>query len=191
MSIVRVFRVHYERTDQERDALCIDVQVTDGRILRVCSTHLESLVADPPLRPSQLATAAKWMHEADAGILGGDLNAIQPFDKTLHSENGLKDAYLQMGGKEDDEAGMTWGQMAATRERDRFGLSRMDKFLYCGNVEVDHFETFGMDVVVENDDVAESMIANGGIEKAWVTDHLGIRADFRIESAKTAETPNL
>lgn len=191
MNISKVFRVHYEHTDQERDALCIDLKAANNQKLRICCTHLESLIADPPLRPGQLATASKWMREADASILGGDLNAIQPFDKTLHSDNGLKDAYLQKGGKEDDEAGMTWGQMAATRERQRFGLSRMDKFMFCGNIEVDHFELFGMDAVVGDEDVARSMVSNGGIEQAWVTDHLGIRADFRIQTLKTKETPSL
>lgn len=191
MNISKVFRVHYEYTDQERDALCIDLQAANNQNLRICCTHLESLIAEPPLRPGQLATASKLMHEADASILGGDLNAIQPFDKSLYSDNGLKDAYLQVGGKEDDEAGMTWGQMAATRERQRFGLSRMDKFMFCGNVEVAHFELFGMDVEVGDEDVAKSMVANGGIERAWVTDHLGIRADFRVHTSKTKETPSL
>lgn len=191
MSISKVFRVHYERTDQERDALYIDLRAIDGQNLRICSTHLESLVADPPLRPNQLATASKWMHEADAGILGGDLNAIQPFDKTLHSDNRLKDAYLQLGGKEDDEAGMTWGQMAATRERQRFGLSRMDKFMFCGNIGIDHFELFGLDAVVEEKNAAKSLVADGDIERAWVTDHLGIRADFRIQPSQKKETPSL
>lgn len=191
MSISEVFRVHYEHTDQERDALCVDIRAIDDQVLRICSTHLESLIADPPLRPKQLATAAKWMREADASILGGDLNAIQPFDKTLHSDNDLKDAYLQTGGKEDEEAGMTWGQMAATSERERFGLSRMDKLLYCGNVEVDRFETFGLDAIVDEEEVAKSMIRIGGLEKAWVTDHLGIRGDFYIKSSTKVKGSNL
>lgn len=191
MGISKVFRVHYEHTQQERDALCIDIQATDDQILRICSTHLESLIADPPLRPKQLAVAATWMREADASILGGDLNAIQPFDKNLHSDNDLKDSYLETGGKEDDEAGMTWGQMAATRERERFGLSRMDKLFYCGNVEIDHFETFGLDAIVEADEVAKSMVQDGGLEKAWVTDHLAIRGDFRVKPSTKAKGSNL
>lgn len=191
MSISKVFRVHYEHTDQERDALCIDIRAIDDQVLRICSTHLESLIADPQIRPGQLATAATWMREADAGILGGDLNAIQPFDKTLHSENVLEDAYLQTGGKEDDEAGMTWGQMAATQERERFGLSRMDKLLYNGNVEVEHFETFGFDAIVEEEEIAKSMVQTGGLEKAWVTDHLGVRGDFHVKPSAKAKSSNL
>ena len=45
-------------------------------------------------------------------VLAGDLNAIEPFDRTLHLDNGLKDAYLELGGKEDSEDGYTWGQQA-------------------------------------------------------------------------------
>lgn len=190
MSIDKIFRVHYDRTDQERDGLFIDVRVVDNQQLRICSTHLESLVADPPIRPSQLATASKWMHKVDASILGGDLNAIQPFDKTLHAENGLKDAYLQSGGKEDEEAGMTWGQMATRRERSRFGLSRMDKFMFCGNIEIEKFELFGADAIVEEISKARFMVEECDIEQAWVTDHLGIRADFNLTST-ARETSNL
>ena len=37
---------------------------------------------------------------------------IEPFDRKLHSDNGLKDAYLELGGKEDSDDGFTWGQQA-------------------------------------------------------------------------------
>ena len=163
----------------ERDALFVDIG-SDNKTLRICCTHLESLVAEPPKRPAQLKTAAKFMHEADASILGGDLNAIQPFDKTLHSDNGLKDAYLETGGIEDAESGMTWGQMARTTERNRFGLSRMDKLLFCGQVEAEKFETFGMDVEVAEENDRKALIKDAGIEKGWVTDHLGILGYFRL-----------
>lgn len=182
MRVAKVFRVHYEDTAMERDGLFIDIFNGD-KITRICSTHLESLVADPPKRPSQLATAAKFMHEADASILGGDLNAIQPFDKTLHSDNDLKDAFLEHGGVEDDKNGMTWGQMAATRERQRFGLSRMDKLLYCGTLQLEYFATFGLDVCVDDASLGSKMIEEEGLDKPWVTDHLGVRGDFRIAVA--------
>lgn len=166
----------------ERDGLFIDLLVND-KILRICSTHLESLIAKPPKRPSQLAASAKFMHQADASILGGDLNAIETFDKSLHSDNNLKDAYLETGGVEDAESGMTWGQMAATKEREKFGLSRMDKLMFSGALEVEHFERFGIDVVVEDQKVAKQLMEGHGLEKPWVTDHLGVRGDFRIVSA--------
>jgi len=179
INIAKVFRVHYEHTAMERDALFID-SVLNSKTIRICCTHLESLVADPPLRPKQLAAAAQFMHEADGSILGGDLNAIQPFDKHLHSDNDLKDAYLETGGKEDDETGMTWGQMAPTRERERFGLSRMDKLMFCGAVEIKSFEYFGLNVVLDDGPVAKQLVEEDGLEKPWVTDHLGVRGDFHV-----------
>ncbi|KAK3344002.1 Endonuclease/exonuclease/phosphatase [Lasiosphaeria hispida] len=181
MPIKAVFRVPYPETAMGRDALFVEVALPQDKILRICSTHLESLVRKPPLRPSQLATAAQFMHQADASVLGGDLNAIEDFDNTLHVDNGLKDAYLENGGEEGVPAGMTWGQMAATRSREMFGLSRMDKILYCGGLEVEAFGTFGMDVMLEGGDAEELIMEMAmGLEKAWVTDHLGVWADFRV-----------
>ena len=190
MPIKSVFRFHYERTGMGRDALFVDVALPEGKSLRIGTTHLESLAPRVPVRPAQLAAAAKFMHEADASIIGGDMNAIQPFDKTLHLDNGLKDAYLESGGVEGAESGMTWGQMAGAPSRRRFGLSRMDKLLYCGGLELaptdgegapPAFETFGMDVVIEleNDDQREEF-QDWGLEKPWATDHLGVKGRFRV-----------
>ncbi|KXX80789.1 5'-tyrosyl-DNA phosphodiesterase [Madurella mycetomatis] len=181
MPIRRVFRVHYERTSMQRDALFVDVALPQEKTLRLCATHLESLKADPPKRPSQLYTAAKYLHQAHAGILAGDLNAIEPFDRTLHVENNLKDAYLQTGGQEDAESGMTWGQMAEASERERFGLSRMDKVLFCGGLAVSDFGTFGMGVQVESEADREELVRTRQLEEGWATDHLGVKGDFRIE----------
>ena len=133
--------------------------------------------------------AAKYMHEVDASILGGDLNAIEPFDKRLHTDNNLLDAYLVSGGKEDDETGMTWGQMASTKERNKFGLSRMDKLLFCGTVKLEEFETFGLDVLVKDASIGKQMMEEDGLEKPWVTDHLGVRGDFRL--LDNVDTANL
>lgn len=181
LPIKAVFRVRYDNSEMQRDGLFVDISLPDNKTLRVCATHLESLVARPPIRPGQLATAAKFLHQADIGILAGDLNAIEPFDQTLHLENNLKDAYLERGGQEGDEAGMTWGQMAFKWQRERFGLTRMDKVLFCGQVELLNFGTFGMGVEVEDEaDRQEMVIKLDGLEKAWVTDHLGIRADFSV-----------
>jgi tyrosyl-DNA phosphodiesterase 2 len=185
MQIKDVFRVHYEDTAMQRDALFVDVALPNDRTLRLCTTHLESLVATPPKRPSQLATAAKYLHQAHAGVLAGDLNAIEPFDRTLHLDNHLKDAYLENGGGEGAVEGMTWGQMAHTWQRERFGLSRMDKILFCGGLQVMNFVTFGRDVQVEKESDREQLMRPGGLEKAWVTDHLGVKGDFRIVLPET------
>jgi tyrosyl-DNA phosphodiesterase 2 len=165
----------------QRDALFVDIPLPSSLILRLCTTHLESLCAVPPKRPAQLAAAASHLRQAHAGILAGDLNAIEEFDKTLPSECGLKDAYLESGGVEGDEGGMTWGQMAWRGERRRWGLSRMDKVLFCGGVRLVGFERFGMDVVVEEEEAARELVEGRGLEKAWVTDHLGVKAEFVVE----------
>ncbi|KAK4042283.1 hypothetical protein C8A01DRAFT_33632 [Parachaetomium inaequale] len=176
----------------QRDALFADIALPDSHTLRLCTTHLESLRASPPLRPAQLAVAAQYLRQAHAGVLGGDLNAIEAFDRTLHAECGLRDAYLEMGGKEGEEAGMTWGQMVGRRQRERFGLGRLDKILFWGGggegqgeggvvMKVVRFGRFGLDVVVEDEGAAARLVCGGELEKAWVTDHLGVRAEFRVE----------
>ena len=186
LSIMGIFRVHYQDTRFERDALFVDVLLGgDGEpdtIIRVCNTHLESLVANPPLRPLQLAVAAKYMHSEAvyASILGGDLNAIQPFDRNLHTDNDLEDAYLALGNREDADNGFTWGQQAKRREREAFGCSRMDKLLFCGGLKVESLERFGIGVVVEKEKDKERL-QREGLEQGWVSDHLGVRADFVLK----------
>jgi len=188
LPITAVFRVHYEQTGMERDGLFVDVDFGNGLIIRICNTHLESLIANPPKRPHQLATAAEWMHatEVSGSVLGGDLNAIQPFDETLHSDNSLSDAYLTLGGKEHSDEGYTWGQMAATKLRNMFGCSRMDKLFFCGQLKVDKFERFGYGVEVEDGSVKEALIKEG-LEAGWVTDHLGVKAEFSIEKSSSSK----
>lgn len=191
LPVNEVFRVHYNDTRMERDALFVDIlHPASSKPVRFCNTHLESLIATPPLRPSQMSIAAKFMHdEKVAGsILAGDLNAIQPFDKTLHSDNKLKDAYLELGGSEDDETGHTWGQQAATNLRKQFGTSRMDKIFFCGQLEAKKLEHFGVDVIVEDNDHVANDLMKLGLQKPWVTDHLGVRADFELRKPGAAGT---
>ncbi|EXJ74197.1 uncharacterized protein A1O5_02491 [Cladophialophora psammophila CBS 110553] len=189
LPITSVFRVHYEQTVMERDGLFVDVDFGNSQIIRICNTHLESLIADPPKRPHQLATAATWMHdpEASGSVLGGDLNAIQDFDKTLHSDNNLSDAYLTLGGKEDTDEGYTWGQMAPTRLRNMFGCSRMDKLFFCGQLKCEKFERFGMGVEVEEEGVKQALVKDEGMEAGWVTDHLGVKAEFSVDKAASSK----
>ncbi|KAK8135402.1 endonuclease exonuclease phosphatase family [Apiospora sp. TS-2023a] len=184
------FRVHYSATQMERDALFVDVTTPSSvKALRFGNSHLESMVSDPPLRPTQVRTAAKYLHEdwlLAGAVLAGDFNAIQPFDASLHSDNNLKDAYLELrGGREggSGEEGATWGQQAHPVTRERFGLSRMDKAYYCGSgIKLQDFERIGADVVVDGDDkkVQKERLLALGFEKAWVTDHLGIKVTFGL-----------
>ncbi|KAI1295191.1 Endonuclease/exonuclease/phosphatase [Xylaria venustula] len=194
LAVANVFRAHYALTRMDRDALFVDVVVRkgegegegedegDGKIIRFCNTHLESLALEPPYRPPQVALAARFMQEGSVhgALLAGDLNAIQPFDRTLHSANGLRDAYLELGGQEDSEEGYTWGQQAPPEFRKAFGCSRMDKVFYCGGVSVDKFARFGADIEVEGDNESQDILSWGEFEKAWITDHLGVFAEISV-----------
>lgn len=189
LKMASCFRVHYSATQMERDALFADVTVPASgaatpRTVRLGNSHLESLALDPPLRPAQVRTAAPHLHAGHlaGAVIAGDFNAIQPFDATLHSDNGLRDAYLELGGKEGGEDGFTWGQQALPVLRQQFGCSRMDKAYFCGSgIKLQDFERFGADVEVgeDNKKQRDGLLALG-FEKAWVADHLGIKTTFSL-----------
>lgn len=188
LAIQDVFRVHYEQTRMQRDGLFVDISIPDQsgdgtKSIRLCNTHLESLALEPPLRPPQMELCAKYMHAAgiDFAAAAGDFNAIQDFDRHLHSDNDLKDAYLERDGAEDDaEGGHTWGQQAATNQRERFGTSRMDKVFFCGEaMKCVSFERVGGGIEVEDEKEREEVIQLG-FDRPWITDHLGVRAVFEI-----------
>ncbi|KAK8131077.1 hypothetical protein PG984_007515 [Apiospora sp. TS-2023a] len=190
LEVASCFRVHYAATRMERDALFVDITTPAiaPRKVRFGNSHLESLALDPPRRPAQMRVAAQHLYagggdEQLAGaVIAGDFNAIQPFDVTLHADNGLKDAYLESGGREGAEEGATWGQQAHPTTRQRFGLSRMDKAFFCGDgIKLQGFERIGADVVVSEGSKEErDKLLQLGFEKAWVTDHLGIKATFSL-----------
>lgn len=185
LSLRSCFRVHYAETTMERDALFVDLGIAD-RIVRICNTHLESLALQPPRRPSQMKVAASYMHQSSVhgSILSGDLNAIEDFDRRLHTDNELKDAYLELGGSDDSADGHTWGQQASTALRERFGTCRMDKVFYCGDLQLKSFEKFGEGVVVP-DEAEQKEIVHLGFEKPWITDHLGVKAIFDFSDASS------
>lgn len=184
LPIAAAFRVHYSKTRMDRDALFMDVLTgPEGSSVRLCNTHLESLALDPPFRPPQMQLVAHHLHDArvHAGLVAGDFNAIQPFDRMLHEDDGndLKDAFLELGGSEDSDEGFTWGQQAATNLREQFGCSRMDKVYFCGGIGLVRFERFGVDVLTEGEE-ERRQIVELGFEKPWITDHLGVMAEVEI-----------
>ncbi|KAF1972513.1 hypothetical protein BU23DRAFT_160005 [Bimuria novae-zelandiae CBS 107.79] len=191
LPITALFRVHFAQTRMDRDALFADLAFPSRSgnkttTIRLCNTHLESLALSPPLRPAQMALIARYLYsnEAHAGLAAGDFNAIQPFDRTLHSDNNLKDAFLEQGGEEDTEEAYTWGQQAATALRETFGCSRMDKVFFTGGLKLVEFRRFGEDVQIpggsEEERRTREEIVKLGFEKAWVTDHLGVLARFEV-----------
>ncbi|KAL8758315.1 MAG: hypothetical protein Q9184_003961 [Pyrenodesmia sp. 2 TL-2023] len=185
LPVKTVYRVFY-KTNMQRDGLFVDLLVRSGDdernqkvVIRLCNTHLESLRSDTPLRPAQLAVVAKQLHDSSVrgGLVAGDFNAIQDFDRTLHGENGLKDSYLELGGQEDSEEGYTWGQQVHTWLRERYGCTRMDKVLYCGDLRVDGLQRIGVGVKVEESERAK--LRNAGAME-YVTDHYGLMADVTV-----------
>lgn len=189
LPISSCFRVHYSQTVMERDGLFVDVTL-QHRSVRLCNTHLESLALEPARRPPQMRMVAKYMHDPSVhgAAVAGDFNAIQDFDRTLHAENGLNDAYLELGGDEYDAAGgHTWGQQAATVQRERFGTSRMDKVFFCGELGCRKFERFGAGVELA-DDAERKHIVELGFDRPWITDHLGVMAIFQVATPQTSSS---
>lgn len=164
--------MRYIPSPKGRYALFVDLPVEgggdagDGGVVRVCNTHLDSL---PPSRNHQMAIAGHYLHEdgVAAGLVAGDLHAVEKFDETLHRENGLKDAYLELRGVEDGEDGSTRVYMHRKSPRKMFGISRMDKVLFRGTIEVKSLERFGEGVVLEGDE-------------ARVVDRLGLKAELVV-----------
>ncbi|KAF9882763.1 hypothetical protein FE257_005311 [Aspergillus nanangensis] len=217
LPVQRVFRVPYSATRMQRDALFVDIAISatepssspgntnptaNAPILRVGTTHLESLLSNPPIRPVQLRLAAGFMHgggradERDevvlpvphAAILAGDLNAFAPEDLTAPGECGLRDAFLVLGGQDGEEESFTWGQQVPVWMKEQFGCSRMDKVLFCGGLEVKTLrrigegETVWIDYPREASDLGDDDDESSRGERVWVTDHLGLEADFEVIS---------
>ncbi|KAE8379891.1 Endonuclease/exonuclease/phosphatase [Aspergillus bertholletiae] len=205
--VQRVFRVPYSTTRMQRDGLFVDVNCFQGQeggsgTLRLCNTHLESLLSKPPIRPIQLHLASQFMHGSfeqekgdlptpHAAILAGDLNAFAPEDLTVPIECELRDAFLVLGGKDGTEQSFTWGQQVPDWVREKFGCSRMDKILFCGGLEVDSLKRIGAGEMawIEYPQVSdvESEDQEKG-EEMWITDHLGLCARFRIMGLEGEET---
>ena len=171
LPLTSAFRVRYA-SRMGRDALFVDIEDRKtSTILRVCNTHLESLVAEPPRRPGQVKLASRYMTTATCGVLAGDFNAIQDFDLSLHVENGLRDTYLEEGKDEAAEERWTWGMQSMYDIGKVYGCKRMDKILFCGKMEVRSLERFGLGVQTEEAEQVPSL---------YVTDHLGLMADVII-----------
>lgn len=183
LNVKQVFRVPFI-SKFDRDGLFVDLQAGGeaSSILRLCNVHLESLPANPPVRDKQLEDAKPYLHDPQlfAALLAGDCNAIEPFDRTLHTENELKDAFLELGGAEDTEEGYTWGYQDVAAIKGRFPPSRMDKLLYRGAFSPKSLERIGVGVKVEDDNVRSEMMET--LHCDWVTDHYGLDVVLNLET---------
>ncbi|GAB1191032.1 hypothetical protein APSETT444_000201 [Aspergillus pseudonomiae] len=199
--VQRVFRVPFSTSRMGRDGLFVDLDCVQGQeggrgdeigTLRLCNTHLESLLSIPPIRPKQIHLASQFMHSSGPGetnvptphaaILAGDLNAFAPEDLTAPNDSKLRDAFLVLGGKDGTEESFTWGQQVPDWMRDKYGCSRMDKVLFCGGLAVESLQRIGagQTVWIEYPQVSDGESDDGKGEEMWITDHLGLSAEFRI-----------
>lgn len=99
LPIIAAFRVHYSKTRMDRDELFIDLSLgANGKMVRLCNTHLESMALEPPFRSLQMQLVARHLHDKSihAALVAGDFNAIQPADRTLYLDGGnvLQDVFL-------------------------------------------------------------------------------------------------
>ncbi|KAL2825745.1 Endonuclease/exonuclease/phosphatase [Aspergillus cavernicola] len=201
LHIQRVFRVPYGLSRMQRDGLFVDINMqnphaTGGNpVIRLCNTHLESLASGISSRTVQLKLASEFMHGTGrystsglptphAAILAGDLNAFAPEDAIAPNECGLNDAFLALGGTEETEEAYTWGKQNPVGMDGKFPDARMDKVLFCGSVEVLAFAKIGEGlkarVDCSMDDDTSDDEAEDAYDDVWVTDHLGLDAEFRI-----------
>lgn len=189
LPITSCFRVHFAQTFVDRDAHFVDVSMgpagaRSASTIRLCNVHLESFDWETPLRPAQMGIISKYIHEdgVNGGIVAGDFNSLQPYDKTLHTEHNLKDAFLEIGGQEDSEAGFTWGlQSPPVMMAD--GPSRLDKIMFHGDCfGLRCFEIFGRDVELA-DESQKAELIRVGCQKPWITDHLGVMAELHLTGA--------
>ncbi|RYP68665.1 hypothetical protein DL771_006535 [Monosporascus sp. 5C6A] len=189
LPVTACFRVHFSQTLVDRDAHFIDIlmrrpgttdiQESDNLILRLCNVHLESFDWETPLRPVQMRVIASYIHQdgIHGALLAGDFNSLQPYDMSLHTEHELRDAFLEFGGQEDEEAGFTWGLQSPQVMR-ADGPSRLDKIMFTGAcLQLRRFEVFGRDVQLEDEEQRAELIRLG-CEKPWITDHLGVMAEL-------------
>lgn len=199
LGVVGVSRLPFV-SEYRREALLVDIAVVapppsggggggrPGSVLRVCNVHLDSMAGKPPMRPIQWKGCAKYLQRGSdgvaGGILAGDCNANQDYDLTLAEENGFRDAYLEMGGKDGDPEGHTWGPQS---RGSRFPHKRMDKVCFCqpagsGGDEqllnLKSLEKIGIGVKVGDESVGAKLAEEGWLD--FVTDHYGLMADFEI-----------
>jgi tyrosyl-DNA phosphodiesterase 2 len=59
----------------------------------------------------------------------------------------------------------------------------MDKVFYCGGVRLLDFQIRGADVELEDEEQRQTIL-DFGFERAWITDHLALRAIFDIVEAE-------
>ncbi|RSL79824.1 hypothetical protein CEP52_017474, partial [Fusarium oligoseptatum] len=206
LRISNCFRVPFV-SKSERDVLVVHLSVSENEgpsepkgILRLCTTHLESLDLGYEYRFRQLAALSALLkselvqgRKVYGGLVGGDMNSTlaSEHDDHRNPDIDLKDVW------EDELApappalrpfykdftygkalGNTWGYQSKGRLYQDYG-SRLDKFLYTGPIE-----TFP---VREAQDITGRLGRFGiglktrvGLNDVWVSDHFGIAVGIKV-----------
>ncbi len=179
-------------SEYQRDALFVDVCVKtstnatdeEAKYLRLCNVHLDSSYGS--LRPVQWKALQQHLQNKEpsivASIVAGDCNATQPRDTTAAQENGFKDAYCELGGTEGDATGATWGYQSIDGKR--WGVQRLDKIVYWGDIEVDMLERIGIGVQVEDEKARKAL--EDDEELTFATDHYGLVGGFTVKKGLKA-----
>ncbi|KAF8656269.1 hypothetical protein AX16_002705 [Volvariella volvacea WC 439] len=143
-------------------------------VVRIVNTHLESLKDHLGLRKRQLgllASLLKMDEEVEGGIIAGDMNAIEPFDRGLPTQVGLRDAWRR---GDDDESGFTWGKQGQN-PGGKYPAARLDKILYLQRTgfRVDEPQRIGVGL--------KTVVGADG-EEDWVSDHYGLVTTLTLEN---------
>lgn len=145
-------------TNMGRDVLAMDIQTwgqeeAGGRqeCIRLCTTHLESLWQGKEYRRGQLAVISDLLRKpilpgsrVIAGVVGGDMNAIDRSEHAYHKESqvDLRDIWeeSQMISQQYHNCQREGGGTRGHKSSQHGGSKRLDKFLYTGAVESLAFE---------------------------------------------------
>lgn len=100
--------------------------ISDVGGVRLINVHFDSLAHDPSFRPEQVQIASELIKEAGAGVIAGDWNPVMEIDHSLVQQNGLVDAWNEVGSG----PGFTWNWDG--RSKEPFPPQRLDKVAVFG-----------------------------------------------------------
>lgn len=185
LSIAQVSRLKFV-SEYQRDAVLVDIPLASqqGKIMRLGNVHLDS--ASGTMRPVQWKGVEKHLQDQEAAvaasILAGDFNANQVRDRTESQNSGFKDAYLELGGVEEDEQGATWGFQSTYWMR--WGRQRLDKIVFWGDVKAKSLERIGVGVKIEDESIVRELESLD--ELPFVTDHYGLMSELSVSAGLCA-----
>lgn len=185
LDITSCFRVHYAKTQMERDALIVETSLNapsgTPKTLRLCNSHLESLAVDPPLRPAQVRVLATHMRAPDVhgAVAAGTSTRYSRSTGRCTSTTSLKTRILSWGAARIATRGIRGDSRRRRGCGSGSGARAWIRCFFTGGLKVHGFERFGADVQVSGERERRE-IAKLGFERPWITDHLGVVAEFEV-----------